>query len=270
MITCQLMVALAAEAKPLIDHFGLKPERNQRFRSYTNGTISLVESGMGRLNAAAATASALERNFLAGQHPVCVNVGIAGADRAVGDLLVAHRIVDEATNQRWHPQLTAVSIQESIEVVTTSSPSTQYQAEAAFDMEAAGFIAAAVRYTSTEFIHSLKVISDNPQNTLTSLDKNIVVDLITAQLPDIQQTIEELSILQNSIPSYSAINQLIADCKQTMKISATQESALFRLLQRQQVIENKLPSSRELEKHPSIKVLLTTLSASLDNHSSLY
>lgn len=264
------MVALAAEAKPLISLFGLQPERNQHYRSYTNGTVSLVETGIGRLNAAAATASALERNAQAGQKPLCVNIGIAGANRPVGELLAADRIVDEATGQTWHPQLTAMHLKTTACITTVSSPSTDYQADTAFDMEASGFLAAATRFSSLEFIHSLKVISDNPETSLAVLDKNRVSELIAAKAPEIKQTIDELSMLQQKIPEHSDIIRLILECKHFMKISATQETTLFRLLQRHRVIERTLPSLQQLEKHNNIKTLLATLSNALDKQSRHY
>nr|MBX2881168.1 hypothetical protein [Granulosicoccus sp.] len=180
------------------------------------------------------------------------------------------RVVDDTTQQSWHPQLTAVDLTETASVVTVSSPSTNYQADTAFDMEAAGFLTAATRYSTLEFIQCLKIVSDNSRNPLETLDKGKVTQLISDQVPNIVQVIEGLLNLHQTIPDNSVIMQLIADCKKTMKISATQESTLLRLLQRFEVIEHRLPTCQELNQQPNTKALLTKLASTLDNRSGKY
>ena len=54
MSICHLIVALASESRPLIDHFRLRPVPDTPYRRYRNGSIVLTETGIGKLNAAAA------------------------------------------------------------------------------------------------------------------------------------------------------------------------------------------------------------------------
>ena len=83
----RFVVALRAEARPLIDRYRLEPADDGAFRCFHGSGRSLVISGVGKVAAAAATACLHEKPL-----DVWVNVGIAGhRDRAPGELVRAHR-----------------------------------------------------------------------------------------------------------------------------------------------------------------------------------
>jgi len=64
------VVALKAEANPLIEHFNLKHEPNNYFPVFSSGETSLIVSGIGRNLASAATA------WLAASKPASTVPGI--------------------------------------------------------------------------------------------------------------------------------------------------------------------------------------------------
>ena len=100
-----IVCALPAESRPWITLFKLQRQHDeQAFTRYCNAsnTISLIESGMGVLAAATATASAFH---LSGshQHTVFCNIGIAGGRHPIGSLYEANKITHAETGQSEYP-----------------------------------------------------------------------------------------------------------------------------------------------------------------------
>ena len=179
-----LVVALPAEAKPIVAHYQLKrmqPEYG--FPVYRREALSLVVSGVGKANSAAATAHLHAVNHFQ-KDEVWLNVGIAGhAHRSIGDVLLAHQIVDHASGQCWYPPLVMTQDIDTRKLLTLDRPSDGYPEEAMVDMEASGFIATAQRFASSELVHCLKVISDHSQQSVESLNAKRVQALM-AVLPE--------------------------------------------------------------------------------------
>ena len=106
---CALIVtALHAEARPLIDAYGMKRDPStQAFETYLGDETALVVTGVGKVRSAMATAAFLS------SHPVtgltAVNVGIAGAAPGsgwdIGELFLIHKILDASTGKEQFPDL---------------------------------------------------------------------------------------------------------------------------------------------------------------------
>ena len=96
-----LIAALPAEVKPLISRFNLQRVQPDRvFPVYRNRHISLVVSGVGKVNAAAASAFLYALNGFPNS-AVWINLGIAGhKDLALGDAVLAHRITDAGSGRQ--------------------------------------------------------------------------------------------------------------------------------------------------------------------------
>ena len=100
-----IVVAMPCEAKPLVEHFAL--QRNSQlhaFPVYASTDMTLITSGVGKVNSAMAVA------WLAGQQQTrdqqWLNIGMAGhASHKPGTLLVANKVTDMATNRSWYPQV---------------------------------------------------------------------------------------------------------------------------------------------------------------------
>ncbi len=85
------VVALQAEACPLIDHYGLKRSSGSPFRTFENQNHRLVISGIGTIRCAAATGYLL--GLLPSRNEGLVNLGIAGHGQLEkGSLFIANRV----------------------------------------------------------------------------------------------------------------------------------------------------------------------------------
>ena len=227
-----LVVALQAEAQPLITHFGLRCEPPMgMFRIYRSDSMALVISGVGKSLSAAAT------GYLCGcshgwRNAPWINVGVAGhRDADVGELIVANKIIDQSTAQSWYPPQLVSSVVNST-LITVDEPEEIYREGAAYDMEAAGFFPSATRCSSSELVQSIKVISDNPHQSIASVNARFIEKLITNNLSKIEQFINRLSELSIEVKVLPASGSLPESWANRWSFSVTQGHRLRRLLQR--------------------------------------
>ena len=187
-----LVVALRAEAEPLIEHFQLESAKtHDLFPIYRGGTFWLVISGIGRVLAGAAVAHL--HHVSGGKADVpWLNVGIAGHQQlSIGRLLLAGRIEERATGRRWYPPYTLALPMQRSELITVDQPELDYPCCSAYDMEASGFYAVASRCSTRELVQCLKVVSDNP-GKVADFRPERVSQLITDQLEAIAAFAAEL------------------------------------------------------------------------------
>ena len=227
-----LVVALQAEAQPLITHFGLSCESPMAvFRIYRRASMALVVSGVGKSLSAAAT------GYLCGssdgwRSAPWINVGVAGHRNVdVGELIVANKIVDQSTAHSWYPPQLVSNVVNST-LITVDEPEETYPERAAYDMEAAGFFPAATRCSSGELVQSIKVISDNPHQSIASLNARSIEQLITKNVSKIEQFINRLSELSTEIKVLPHHGSLPESWANRWSFSVTQGHRLRRLLQR--------------------------------------
>lgn len=173
-----VVTALAAEARPFLNHLQFKAEHARGYRSYANDDYLLLQTGMGKLKASAAVAALLQAN--PDVHAV-VNVGIAGGDQPLGTLLLAHQVRDVASQLQWFPHLPDPRRMDpklrrlpTSAVHSVDQPCDDYEKGVVFDMEASGVFSAATRYLSTSQIHCIKLISDNPDTPVDTLTTGAV------------------------------------------------------------------------------------------------
>ncbi len=195
-----IYMALECEAKPLIKQFYLKKENtNHPFPIYKNDTIILTVSGVGKVAMAGAVAYT-QAFFLSQQLPVLINIGIAGhKSEEIGEILLASKIVDKDSGKRFYPQLIGNNWPKIGEVQTSSKPCTEYSANYMNDMEASAFYETAVRFSTNELIHSIKVISDNEQTSIETINAKRVSQLISNHLIQIEQLLNDWKSLQQSV-----------------------------------------------------------------------
>ncbi len=231
-----LVVALQAEAQPLITHFGLRCESPMgMFRIYRSESMALVVSGVGKSLSAAAT------GYLCGcsdgwRNAPWINIGIAGHRNVdVGELIVANKIVDQSTAHSWYPPQLVSNVVNST-LITVDKPEESYSERAAYDMEAAGFFPSATRCSTGELVQSIKVISDNPHQSIASLNARSIEQLITKNLSEIEQFINRLSELSIEIKVLPHNGSLPESWAKRWSFSVTQGHRLRRLLQRWKVL----------------------------------
>ena len=187
-----LVIALNAEARPVIEHFRLKrlPTRD-RFRIYTNDRLRLVVSGVGRVAVAAATAY-LRAMFSGRKSEGWLNAGIAGhPSLELGTARLVHKIVEPASGKRWYPVFSAQAVCDSETLHTVDAPVEDYPEDVLYDMEASAFFATAVSFSTAELVHCLKVVSDNRETPL--LDTALAVtQLIERHVSLLERVVDSL------------------------------------------------------------------------------
>jgi len=173
----RFVVALAPEADALVRRYRMEPYEGA-FRWFRSDEAALVISGVGKIAAAAATSYLHART---GEEPLAVwlNFGTAGhRDRPRGEVLLAHTVTDAASGARLHPTRLDGPDLAAVEVKTVDRPEMDFDSEAAYDMEAYGFAAAAIRFSTSELVQSIKIVSDNRKTTTAAWTASSVRDLI--------------------------------------------------------------------------------------------
>jgi hypothetical protein len=251
-----LVTALLCEAKPLISNFNLKHVNEIRhFSVYRKDGITLIVSGIGQVAAASAcgfyygyalSADAQRQS----KNTAWLNIGLAGhSELEVGKGFMAHRVIDSATDKSWYPTLVFKPSCPTDTLWTVNKACSDYSRQGGIDMEAAGFYATASRFSTTELIHSFKVVSDNPSAPVRKFSKDEASDLIRENLCTIKIVIEELQGLQNNLPdethlpdSYDKILSM-HHFTQTEKLQLQNKLRKFSLLSKQDIETNNLESS---------------------------
>ena len=240
------ITALHCEAKPVIDFYQLKKSStSQAFDSYvdqsSNPTMACVVTGPGKISCAAATAWIAARYQSAGLLS-WINLGTCGGNLQIGDLYYAHKIIDDTSQRSYYPVQTFKNKVQGIVCRTLEAPSTSYKSNEVFDMEASAFFAIASRFSTTEFIHSLKIVSDNPENGFPS-SKSIVSDLINDNFDPISRFGQQLISLSKT---QNALRLDQASLEAWLKRTHFTQSQQHQLTSRLQYLLNRQWSNQDL------------------------
>ena len=175
------VVALAPEADALVRRYRMQPCEGA-FRWFRSDEAALVIAGIGKLAAAAAT-SYLHTKTEEEPFGVWLNFGTAGhRERPRGDILLAHTVTDAASGERFHPTRLDGPDLAALEVRSVDRPEIDFDSDAAYDMEAYGFVAAALRFSTMELVQSIKVVSDNRETTTAAWTAAEVRDLVESRI----------------------------------------------------------------------------------------
>jgi hypothetical protein len=189
-----IYAALPCEAKPLVDHFGLKKATTiQPFAVYLNQGICLTVTGLGK-SAMAAGVAYTQALFAGTELPVLLNIGIAGhKDHAVGDLFLVDKITDADSLKNYYPPLVFTPPCPTANIQTVSRPLLNYDPHTLCDMEASAFYETAVRFSTGELVHCLKIISDNELSPVENVQPKQVEALIAVHVTTIEIIVAELN-----------------------------------------------------------------------------
>jgi len=182
-----IYTALPCEAKCLVEHFNLKKEVTVRpFAVYLNHDICLTVTGLGK-SAMAAGVAYTQALFASVEHPVMLNIGIAGhKDHPLGGLFLIDKIIDVDSQKSYYPSLIFTPPCPTGSVQTSSVPQLSYDQQHLCDMEASAFYETGMRFSSSEFIFCLKVISDNQLSPVENIQPKQVSALIAAHLATVE------------------------------------------------------------------------------------
>ncbi len=190
------VVALKPEAQAIIENQSLHHSASLSgagFQVYENREQDqrLIVTGLGKVAAAAAVVWLAAQT---GEPALWLNFGVCGhLERPVGDLVRAGRVTDTAIDKSWYPM--AIGLWkgiDAVEVCTVDQPCTDYpEARKCVEMEAAGFISAALRFTSVEWVQVIKVVSDNKETDLVELNAAAISRVCVDRLPDLYDGLAE-------------------------------------------------------------------------------
>ena len=251
-----IVCALKCEARPLINHYGLRHKPDDGIKLYQNSKINLVISGVGgKLNA-----SAVNRLAQHTERPSAwLNIGIAGHDQlAVGAGRLIHKITGPDGLNWYPPRLnlntgldlnTGLKLNpdtrlgdninlDSISLITVDSPEQQYQENCAYDMEAAYFYQATINHQTSELVQCYKIISDNNCSPTENINAKKVSALIENRLPYISIIIDALSILYKHT-TISSQTVAITGLTNDYHFSQYQKIHLVKLLERLSLITSR-------------------------------
>ena len=256
-----LMVALECEARPIIRALGLQARTPPGvFPIYLHGDMSLVVSGTGKVNAAAATAylhavtgERLDAGWL--------NVGVAGhADRPIGTSAVAARLTDATTRCTWQTSQLCSHPLNALELITVDRPANEYSDTSMYDMEVTGFYATAQRFSTIELIQCYKIISDNSQSPARGLTAKHVRRLITNHLEVIQALMQRIDRFAQTYSQRQVKPELLARFTRQWKFSAHQRRRLEQVLRWWSIhLPETSPWSAELTRIDSSNEVLIVL-----------
>ena len=230
--------AFKSEAQPLLEHYSLKHQGDAGlFNIYLDKSqhTSLTICGMGKISAASAVLYCHSR-FPGNANDIWINLGGAGhREREIGELLVCERVEDAGSGKAWYPQLLVDTAIPAASLLTLDRPFDEYS-EKLYDMEASGVFHAACRVSTLEFIHALKIVSDNEKNPLSRLDRNAVSQLVAEKLEDIVGYADSLWELSRQLPASADINEDQEKYLDAAHFTSSQQSQLLTLLQRHRVL----------------------------------
>lgn len=207
-----IYAALPCEAKPLVEHFNLKKVTTiQPFAVYLNKELCLTVTGLGK-SAMAAGVAYTQALFATVEHPALVNIGIAGhKHHAIGMVFIINKITDFDSRKSYYPPLAFTPPCRTACIQTVSRPQLVYDSHQLCDMEASAFYETAVRFSTGELIHCLKVISDNESSPAENIQAKQVSQLIAAHLGTLENLLTDLRRLAKliTVPETKLFERLI-------------------------------------------------------------
>lgn len=237
-----LVIALPGEARPVISRLRLERlERGAAFPLYSGDRVRLVVSGCGKIAAAAATA------YLGAALPdprpcAWLNLGVAGhGSSARGAVLLAHKVVDRAGGRSYYPAITFPFPGSTTALVTVDEAETAYPEPCAYDMEASGFCAAALRFAGAELVHCLKIVSDTPEDPLHKLSRKEAEALVQARIDLVEQLVCILADLGAEAAGLERDPPRYAEILERWHFTASERRQLRHLLQRRHALSGGEP-----------------------------
>ena len=190
-----IVCALKPEARPLLDHFGLRavPDAPRIYQN-ADANISLTLSGIGK-SAAAGAVTRTHAYFDADKSHAWLNLGIAGqADLPLCQAVMVKKVTDAASGKTWFPSRVFPVTIPAHDLVTLDEPGRDYREEL-FDMECAGFFRAVSGVATLELAQALKIVSDNADEPMERVQPALVSRLVRQNLPVVEEIVEQLLTL---------------------------------------------------------------------------
>ena len=157
--------AFYAEAKNIIDHYGLKKEKSHetvRFDVFANDSIRLVITGVGEINAAAAVSNIGGAYGISTDDEI-LNVGCGagfGNETCLGSIFLGNKLTEQMTGRTFYPDMLMKTNLMECEIVTVTRVLNEGRDSVVYDMEAAAVYQAAAFFVGPHRMHFIKLVSD--------------------------------------------------------------------------------------------------------------
>ncbi|MGY8813339.1 MAG: 5'-methylthioadenosine/S-adenosylhomocysteine nucleosidase family protein [Gammaproteobacteria bacterium] len=264
-----IFCALPCEARAIIHHYKLKHHPGSYlYSTYINKqqSISLTITGIGKQSATGGVIHAYM--FLsASKSDGWVNIGIAGhATLEPGTPILATKIIDDSSGRCWYPQIVFNNTIMTETIMTVDKPTSKYQENNVIDMEASAFIESANKTGFIELSHSLKIISDNKNNSYKKISKTYVENLINSNLSVIDKLIEEITLLTEILKKSDEMDDVFNEIIGINHFTHSEQLILKKQLRRWGVLfPGSAPEINKIQKQLSSKNILNYLDDTLDN-----
>ena len=174
--------AFYAEAKNIIDHYGLKKEKSPetvRFDVFANDSIRLVITGVGEINAAAAVSNIGGAYGISPDDEI-LNVGCGagfGNETCLGSIFLGNKLTEQITGRTFYPDMLMKTNLMECEIVTVARVLNEGRDSVVYDMEAAAVYQAAAFFVGPHRMHFIKLVSDAGER----IDQSKITELFALQ-----------------------------------------------------------------------------------------
>ena len=225
------IVALHPEARPIIEKYGLEKRTSSiPFSFFENEKHQLIISGIGRINAAAATGYLLSQINKSSE--AIINLGIAGHGKLnIGTPFIANRVIQPEEKVVHYPSPILDQDIERSALQTCNTPEKTYPQPIGYDMEAHSICSVAYKAVSREMIQIIKIVSDNPSKNPDTFDPKTAIDLISIHLPLIDEIIESMDDIIESISLDPIQLKLVNKIQSSYHFTVTQSHQLRKVIQ---------------------------------------
>ncbi len=260
--------ALFMEAKPFIAELGLKKYSiPSPFSLYQNDNHQLIISGIGKKNAANAV------SFLHGRrtskNSPWLNIGLAGhGDAPLGKAFQIARFTDEQDGYTGYPPQVFKTPLPKTSLLTCNQPTSDYQKETAYDMEASAFFETANQFSTSELVQSVKIISDNPDKPVSHFDKSQVQSLMTPNIALILKLSQEMNEVSGEMEEPTDVENIFSEILSLHPLSETQTYQLKKAIRHARILDISTTKILKLaQSTPNSKSLISSLNKQLETRS---
>jgi adenosylhomocysteine nucleosidase len=259
-----IVTAFDAEARPLIDHFRLRRQADHGFPVYAGDDVWLVVSGPGRINAAAATAHLHGRAGFPWDN-TWINAGIAGhPELQQGEARIAHKITEKISGKSWYPALVTGSPWQTAPLMTVDQPDREYSHSGLVDMEASAFMETALRFSSSELVHVLKIVSDNRESPAMIPKASQLQAWFAPHVGPLEDFCRSLEKLAMPLETPAGVTQQYETLTTAMHFTVSQQNRLQQLLQRWHALNPEMQIPAPVSGQATAQTLLDALQERLD------
>jgi adenosylhomocysteine nucleosidase len=239
------VVAFKGEAQPIIHFYQLEKVEHSPYPIFCNDQHSLILSGLGRDHAVSAT-TALHQ-VTKKDNLGWMNLGIAGhGNLTLGEAFLSGKIVDDISDKSFYPpQIYQHSLKIST-LQTCSQPSSNYDQDLGFDMEAHAFYKTASKFSIRELVQVIKIVSDNPTHKHDQINPSEVPEMIYGHLKGIDALVKQIDEASTTMQPDLELDQICKRLEGMHSFSVTRVHQLHDLLRHAKAMGLKLSQIEEL------------------------